>query len=148
MRPRWASGSSVTGTPSQESWPRIGLSSPAMTRSRLDLPLPLGPSRNSASPGAIRKSSPVKTSRSPRRQVSAEPAKTGMAAGRALAVDGAGGAIAQPVRVPKRNGLTKGRAKQKRLQKETAIARGFLRWPPIQPGPGWGRRKTGALIVA
>src|SRR5579863_8660319 len=52
-----------------------------MRRSRLDLPLPLGPRSRSTSPGPSAKSRPSNTFRAPRRQASAWPAN---AAGRSI----------------------------------------------------------------
>src|SRR5687768_9937713 len=48
--------------------PAAGRPSPARRRRRLDLPLPLGPVRRSASPALSASETPLNTSRSPRRQ--------------------------------------------------------------------------------
>src|SRR5438105_15613508 len=53
--------------------PAVGRSSVATSRSRLDLPLPLGPVNTSAPPAGRRQSSPANTSRSPRRQARFSP---------------------------------------------------------------------------
>src|SRR5215468_9260339 len=53
----------------------MGVSRPAMQRSRLDLPLPLGPRSKSTSPAATRNDSAVKTRRSPRRHARSWPTK-------------------------------------------------------------------------
>ena len=50
-RRRWRSGSSSTGAPAQRSSPSAGRSSPAIRRSRLDLPLPLGPAQQEHAAG-------------------------------------------------------------------------------------------------
>jgi hypothetical protein len=49
-----------------------------MRRSRLDLPVPLGPVKTSAPPAATAKLSSAKTQRSPRMQVRSRPSKSGM----------------------------------------------------------------------
>ena len=77
-----------TGSPSQLMPPEKGRSNPAIMRSRLDLPLPLGPSSTRAPPASTANDSPWNTSRSPRRQVRSLAAKRGIRAGlsaRALA---------------------------------------------------------------
>src|SRR6185312_10875007 len=74
-RARCAAGSRRTEAPSQPSTPASGGVRPAISRSRLDLPLPLGPVKASAPPGGTVKASPAKTSRSPRRQARPRPAK-------------------------------------------------------------------------
>ncbi len=45
--------------------PPSGVSSPAISRSRVDLPAPLAPTRPMTSPGATTRSSPEKRVRSP-----------------------------------------------------------------------------------
>ena len=65
-----------TGSPRHESRPASGVSKVASRRKRLDLPLPLLPVSNSAPPAFREKSSPAKTSRPPRRQLSASPTRS------------------------------------------------------------------------
>ena len=73
QRARCAAGSSAIGAAVPGKRPGFGAPRPAMRRSRLDLPLPLGPVRISASPSFRAKSSPANTSRSPRRQARPRP---------------------------------------------------------------------------
>src|SRR5262249_20447150 len=65
----------ATGISSQVSRPAAGVSSPAMQRRRLDLPLPLAPRSRSRPPTATLNARPANTARSPRRQASPAPAK-------------------------------------------------------------------------
>src|SRR5205085_9818010 len=65
--------------PFQERRPAAGASRVASMRSRLDLPLPLGPLRISAPPAGRRQFSPSNTSRSPRRQARPSPARSAAA---------------------------------------------------------------------
>src|SRR4051812_48332019 len=54
-------------SPSSDTWPSSGLSSPAMTRSSVVLPEPDGPSRARNSPGSARSETPFSAGNRPKR---------------------------------------------------------------------------------
>src|SRR6266481_1306522 len=89
-RSRCAAQSLASGVPSQAMVPAAAGVSPAISRSRLDLPLPFGPVSTSVPPAGTAKLSRAKTSRSPRRQASSVPLKEEDCA------DGEGVAMAGP----------------------------------------------------
>src|ERR1700716_350290 len=94
---RRLSGKSVISMPSTSTRPELGLSSPAMTPSRVLLPLPLGPTRAANSPGSMRMSMPRRISIvSPPSGRLRHTSTASSAAGRPLARDPVGPASVKP----------------------------------------------------
>ena len=63
--PRFCGGSRVTSTPPIETTPESSPSSPAMARSRVDLPEPLGPSSAVSEPEGISRLTSSSATKSP-----------------------------------------------------------------------------------
>ena len=64
--PRLAGGTTVTSAPSISTRPEVASSSPAMTRSSVDLPQPDGPTKTTNSPSVTSRSMPFSTSTVPK----------------------------------------------------------------------------------
>ena len=64
--PRLAGGTALTSSPSILTLPEVASSSPAMTRSRVDLPQPDGPTKTTNSPSLTSRSMPFSTSTLPK----------------------------------------------------------------------------------
>ena len=63
--PRLCAGSEVTSRPPRLTVPVSGFSSPAITRSSVDLPLPLGPSSAVSEPSGISSETSSRATKSP-----------------------------------------------------------------------------------
>src|SRR5699024_5060359 len=63
---RLAGGTSVTSSPSIRIWPEVRSSRPAISRSRVDLPQPEGPTKTTNSPCAMSRSAPGMMTASPK----------------------------------------------------------------------------------
>src|SRR5688572_6017329 len=63
--PRLAGGTTSTMRSSISTWPCVCSSSPAITRSKVDLPQPEGPTNTTNSPSEMSRSTPLRASKSP-----------------------------------------------------------------------------------
>src|ERR671930_124800 len=67
--PRRSTGTRVMSAPSSRTWPSSGCSRPAITRSRVDLPLPLGPRSAVRPPSGTAMETLSRATKSPNRLV-------------------------------------------------------------------------------